>query len=42
MASWLIGHGADPSIKDEKIGGTAAGWAEAAGHKELSEYLKEL
>ncbi|HEY2379960.1 MAG TPA: ankyrin repeat domain-containing protein [Terriglobia bacterium] len=40
MAEWLIGQGGDPYIKDTKVAGTAAEWAEAGRHPELSAYLK--
>jgi len=39
---WLIGLGADPRIKDEKVGGTAAGWAQHSGHPEIAEYLNQV
>jgi hypothetical protein len=40
MVDFLLQHGADATVRDEKIGGTAAGWAEYAKHAELSRYLK--
>jgi ankyrin repeat protein len=42
MVEWLIDHGANPRIKDERVGGTAAGWAEHGGHPELGEYLNQI
>jgi len=39
MVEFLIAHGADTSIKDSKIGGTAAGWAEHGGHPEIKVIL---
>lgn len=35
MVEFLLAQGADRSIKDTKVGSTAAGWAEYAGHKDL-------
>ena len=40
MTEFLLEAGADPDIRDPKVGGTAAGWAEHGGFPELSEYLK--
>jgi ankyrin repeat protein len=40
MTEFLLQHGADPDIKDEKVGSTPAGWAAHAGHPELHDYLK--
>jgi uncharacterized protein len=40
MSQFLVEHGADPKIKDTKIGGTPAGWAEYAGHAEIKHYLE--
>jgi hypothetical protein len=39
MIEFLIAHGADSNIKDSKIGGTAAGWAEHGGYPELKAIL---
>src|SRR6185503_17459158 len=38
MVEFLVERGADPGIKDEKVGGTAAGWAEylTSGNQGLS------
>lgn len=38
----LLGAGADPGLKDELHGGTAAGWAHVGGHVELEERLRGL
>jgi Ankyrin repeats (3 copies) len=40
MVEFLLEQGADVRIKDEKVGGTAAGWAEYGRHPEVSDYLK--
>jgi len=42
MVEFLIEHGADANIKDQKVNSTPAGWAEHGGHKALSEYLKGI
>lgn len=42
MVEFLVTHGAGIDIKDEKVGATAAGWADHAGHHEIRDYLKEL
>lgn len=39
MVEFLIQYGADRTIKDLKVGGTPAGWAEVARHFEIREYL---
>jgi ankyrin repeat protein len=39
MAEFLVEHGADTRIKDTKIGGTPAGWAEHGGHLAIKAYL---
>jgi len=35
MVEFLLAHGADPNIKDEKIAATPAGWADAGRHPEI-------
>jgi len=40
MIEFLIERGADTNVKDEKVGGTPAGWAEYGGHGEIRNYLK--
>jgi ankyrin repeat protein len=40
MAQFLIEHGADASLKDTKVGGTPAGWADHGGHPDVKEYLE--
>jgi ankyrin repeat protein len=40
MVEFLLARGADPSLKDTKVGSTAAGWAEYGGHPELLELLR--
>src|SRR5262249_44089402 len=42
MVDFLIGRGADVTIKDEKVGGTPAGWADASRHPEIRDFLKQL
>lgn len=39
MVEFLIAHGADTKIKDTKVGGTAAGWAEHGGYPEIKAML---
>jgi ankyrin repeat protein len=40
MIEFLIQHGADINVKDEKAGSTPAGWADYAGHTEIRDYLQ--
>jgi ankyrin repeat protein len=40
MVDWLVQHGADTRIKDEKVGGTPASWAEYGGHAQVRDFLK--
>lgn len=40
MVEFLLDHGADKSVKDAKIGSTAAGWAEFGKHPELLDLLQ--
>jgi len=42
MVEFLIREGADVNIKDTKVGGTAAGWAEYGGHPEIKQHLAQL
>jgi ankyrin repeat protein len=42
MAKFLIEQGADASLKDTKVGGTPAGWADHGGHPEVKEYLESF
>ncbi|HET9524892.1 MAG TPA: ankyrin repeat domain-containing protein [Pyrinomonadaceae bacterium] len=39
MVEFLLAQGADRTIKDTKVGSTAAGWAEYGGHKDLLDLL---
>lgn len=39
MIEFLLAHGADKTLKDTKVGSTAAGWAEHGGHAELHTLL---
>jgi ankyrin repeat protein len=39
MVDLLLNHGADPRIKDTKVGATASGWADHGGHPELRDHL---
>ena len=41
MVEFLIREGADVTIKDSKVGGTAAGWAEYGGHPSIKDYLEQ-
>ena len=38
----LIAHGAKTDVKDILFGGTPAGWANYAGHKDVESYLKTV
>lgn len=40
MAEFLLDHGADKTVKDTKVGSTAAGWAEHGNHPELLDLLQ--
>ena len=40
MVEFLVERGADARIKDTKVGGTPAGWAEYGGHPEIKRYLE--
>lgn len=40
MIEFLLNHGADPHVKDTKVGSTAASWAEYGGHPELRDLLQ--
>ncbi len=42
MVAFLIQNGADPTIKDTKVGGTPSEWADHGGHSELKKYLDGL
>jgi len=41
MVEFLIREGADVTIRDSKVGGTAAGWAEYGGHPSIKDYLEQ-
>lgn len=42
MVEYLLNHGADPNVKDDKVGSTAAGWADYGGHPEIRDFLTDL
>lgn len=42
MVEFLLEQGADPNIKDTKVGSTPAGWADHGGHTELTDYLQQI
>ncbi len=42
MVEFLIESGADANIRDEKVNGTAAGWADFGGHGDLRDYLEQV
>jgi ankyrin repeat protein len=42
MAEFLIEQGGDANVRDTKVGGTPAGWAEYGGHVELKNYLDQI
>jgi uncharacterized protein len=41
MVDFLLDQGADPRIKDTKVGSTPSGWAAHGGHSELKDYLDQ-
>jgi len=40
MVEYLLAHGADPRLKDQKVSATPAGWAEHGGHPEIAALLE--
>lgn len=42
MADWLLGRGADPTLRDTKVGNAPDGWAEYAKHMELARHLRSI
>ena len=42
MVDFLLERGADPKIKDTKVGSLPSGWANHGGHPELRDYLESL
>ena len=40
MVEFLLNHGADRTVKDTKVGSTAAGWADHGGHPDLRDLLR--
>jgi hypothetical protein len=40
IVEFLLEQGADRSVKDTKVGSTAAGWAEHGGHSDLLDLLR--
>ena len=42
MVEFLVAQGADVNVKDTKVGGTPAGWAEYGGHVNLKDYLDQI
>jgi ankyrin repeat protein len=41
MVDFLLERGADPRIKDTKVGAPPSGWADYGGHPELRDYLDQ-
>jgi ankyrin repeat protein len=41
LVEYLLAQGADPRIKDKKVNGTAAGWADHAGFAEIKDLLEK-
>lgn len=41
MVEYLLHHGADRTVKDTKVGSTAAGWAEHGGHPDVRDLLAQ-
>jgi ankyrin repeat protein len=42
MVDFLLRKGADREVKDTKVGSTAAGWADHAGHSQIRDLLRVL
>jgi hypothetical protein len=42
MVDWLLNSGADPTLRDTKVGNTPDGWAEYAKHIELAGHLRSI
>jgi ankyrin repeat protein len=42
MVEFLIENSADANIRDEKVNGTPAGWADYGGHGDLRDYLEQV
>ncbi|HEY2971713.1 MAG TPA: ankyrin repeat domain-containing protein [Pyrinomonadaceae bacterium] len=42
MVDFLIAQGARANVRDTKVGGTPAGWAEYGGYAELTNYLDQI
>ena len=42
MVERLLAHGADPSIRDSKVNGLPADWAEHSGYNDLADYLRQV
>ena len=42
LVDQLLRRGADPAVRDTKIGTLPEGWAEHGGYRELAEYLRRL
>ncbi|CAN5277472.1 hypothetical protein BH10PLA2_BH10PLA2_09280 [soil metagenome] len=42
MVDWLLQRGADPALRDTKIGNLPADWAAFADHKDLADYLRSV
>jgi ankyrin repeat protein len=40
LVEYLLAHGADPHIKDKKVGATPAGWADHGGHPQITAFLE--
>jgi ankyrin repeat protein len=40
LVEYLLARGADPRVRDKKVNGTAAGWADHAGFAEIKELLE--
>jgi ankyrin repeat protein len=40
MIEFLLDQGADVNIKDTKVGGTPAGWADSGGHPAIKDFLE--
>jgi ankyrin repeat protein len=41
MVRWLLDHGADTTLRDERFDGDPADWAEEGGHPELARTIRE-
>jgi hypothetical protein len=41
VVTWLLARGADPTLRDTRWNGTAAGWARHARHPEIADLIEK-